>query len=81
MCIRKKVVGIILRTFPDKINNEKQIEDKANLLKDFGLDSLDIVELSVALEKKFNIEIPEEKLTTVGSVIEYFQNQNKKGGG
>jgi len=73
------VVGIILRTFPDKINDEKQIEDKANLLKDLGLDSLDVVELSMVLKKEFNIEVPEEKLTTVGSVIEYLESQ--KGGG
>ena len=79
MCIRKKGVRIILKTFPDKINNEKQVEDRANLIKDFGLESLDVVELSVAFEEKFNTEIPEEKLTTVGSVIEYLEN--KKGGG
>jgi len=79
MDIRKRVARIILMTFPDKINDEGQIEDKADFIKDLGLDSLDIVELSVVLEKEFNTEIPEEKLTTVDNVIEYLKN--KKGGG
>ncbi len=46
-------------------------------IDDLGADSLDIVELIMALEEEFDMEIPEaeaEKITSVGDVVEYIKN-------
>ena len=48
----------------------------ASFVDDLGADSLDAVELIMAMEEKFDIEIPDEdaeKITTVGSAIEYIK--------
>ena len=53
---------------------DEQITPEASFIDDLGADSLDQVELVMALEEEFGNEIPEEeaeKLQTVGSVIEY----------
>ena len=49
---------------------------EASFLDDLGADSLDIVELVMALEEEFDIEIPDtdaEKVVTVGDVVEYIK--------
>ncbi len=56
----------------------QEVTMEASFINDLGADSLDTVELVMALEEKFNIEIPDEdaeKLDTVGKAIEYI---NKK---
>lgn len=48
--------------------------------KDLDADSLDVVELIMALEEEFDIEIPDEdaeKLTTVGAAVEYIKEKQK----
>tara|TARA_B100001123_G_C14686275_1_gene779519 strand:+ start:117 stop:362 length:246 start_codon:yes stop_codon:yes gene_type:complete len=55
---------------------EEQITPEAKFIEDFQADSLDTVELVMALEEEFSLEIPDseaEKLTTVGAVIEYVE--------
>lgn len=50
---------------------------ESSFIDDLGADSLDIVELLMALEEEFDIEIPDEeaeKLTSVGDVVEYIKN-------
>ena len=50
----------------------------ASFIDDLGADSLDIVELVMAIEKEFNIEIPDddaEKITTVQDAVDYIQNK------
>ncbi|MDF2521807.1 MAG: acyl carrier protein [Clostridia bacterium] len=50
---------------------------ESSFIDDLGADSLDIVELLMALEEEFDIEIPDEeaeKLATVGDVVEYIKN-------
>ena len=50
---------------------------KAYFIDDLGADSLDIVELIMALEEEFDIEIPDsdaEKVVTVGDVVEYIKD-------
>ena len=50
----------------------------ASFIDDLGADSLDIVELVMAIEKEFNIEIPDEdaeKIATVQDAVEYITNK------
>ena len=54
----------------------EQITPEAKFIEDLGADSLDTVELVMALEEEFGKEIPDEeaeKLTTVAAVIEYIE--------
>jgi acyl carrier protein len=63
----------------DQLNvTDEQITPEASFIDDLGADSLDQVELVMALEEEFGKDIPEEeaeKLQTVGSVIEYIDSQ------
>ena len=55
---------------------EEKVTEEASFIDDLGADSLDQVELVMALEEEFDTEIPEEeaeKLQTVGSVIKYVE--------
>ena len=58
-----------------------QVKPEAQFVNDLGADSLDTVELIMALEEEFDIEIPDEKaekIKTVGEAIDYIeQNANK----
>lgn len=55
---------------------EASVTMEASFIDDLGADSLDIVELVMALEEEFDIEIPDadaEKVTTVGDVVDYIK--------
>ncbi len=59
--------------------NEEQVVPDAKFIEDLGADSLDTVELVMAFEEEFSIEVPDEeaeKLQTVGDVTKYV-NANK----
>ncbi|MCR4941431.1 MAG: acyl carrier protein [Campylobacter sp.] len=52
----------------------------SKIIEDLGADSLDVVELVMALEEKFGIEIPDseaEKLVSISDVVAYIENLNK----
>ena len=56
---------------------EDTVTQEASFIDDLGADSLDIVELIMALEEEFDIEIPDsdaEKVVTVGDVVEYIKD-------
>lgn len=58
--------------------DETQVVLDAKYIKDLGADSLDLVELIMALEEKFDVDIPDEdaeKLTTVGESMEYLKEK------
>jgi acyl carrier protein len=60
--------------------NADQVVPEAKFIEDLGADSLDTVELIMALEEEFGIEVPDEeaeKLVSVGDVIRYIE-ENKK---
>ena len=61
--------------------NADQVSPEAKFIEDLGADSLDTVELVMALEEEFGSEIPDEeaeKLITVGDVIRYIEDQQSK---
>jgi acyl carrier protein len=56
--------------------DEGEINMEASFIDDLGADSLDIVELIMALEEEFDLEIPDkeaEKITTVGDAVDYIK--------
>jgi len=66
----KEVIVEQLNVNPDEVKLE------SNFVEDLGADSLDVVELVMALEEKFEIEIPDseaEKIATVKDVVDYIE--------
>jgi acyl carrier protein len=58
----------------------EQVTPAAKFIEDLGADSLDTVELVMALEEEFGIEVPDEqaeKLQSVGDVIKYVEESQK----
>ncbi|MBK1833996.1 acyl carrier protein [Roseibacillus ishigakijimensis] len=56
--------------------NEDQVTKDAKLMEDLGADSLDAVELVMAIEEEFGIEVPDdeaEKLTSMGEILAYVE--------
>ena len=69
--VEQKVKGIIAEQLGV---GEDEIKATSSFIEDLGADSLDIVELVMAFEEKFGVEIPDEdsqKLDTVNKAVEY----------
>ncbi|MBD5639300.1 acyl carrier protein [Clostridium botulinum] len=61
--------------------DEKEITMESSFIDDLGADSLDIVELIMALETEFDLEIPDEdaeKISTVGDVVNYIKSHTEE---
>ena len=72
--IEEKVKDIIVEQLGV---NPEQVTPTASFIEDLGADSLDIVELVMAFEEEFGVEIPDdaaEKITTVRDAIDYIDN-------
>ncbi|GJL78303.1 MAG: acyl carrier protein [Nitrospinaceae bacterium] len=74
MSVEEKVKEIIV----DQLGvDEKQVSPEASFIDDLGADSLDTVELVMALEEEFDIEIPDEeaeKIASVANAIDYIKS-------
>lgn len=60
--------------------DEEEISEQASFVDDLGADSLDIVELVMALEEEFDLEIPDEdaeKIVTVGDAVNYIKENGQ----
>lgn len=74
----QKVRAIIAEQLGAKIED---VTDTASFVDDLGADSLDTVELVMALEEEFGIEIPDEdaeKMTNVGEAVRYVEDKVSK---
>jgi len=61
--------------------NAEQVTPEAKFIEDLGADSLDIVELVMAFEEEFGVEVPDsdaEKLLSVGDVVKYIEDKQSK---
>lgn len=75
MAVGDKVKSIIAEQLGVKI---EEVTPQASFIDDLGADSLDTVELVMALEEEFGIEIPDEdaeKMTTVTDAIKYIEEK------
>jgi acyl carrier protein len=76
--IEEKVKDIIVEQLGV---NPEQVTPQASFIEDLGADSLDIVEMVMAFEEEFGVEVPDEdaeKLQTVGDVIKYIEEKSSK---
>ncbi|MEI8012542.1 MAG: acyl carrier protein [Candidatus Omnitrophota bacterium] len=76
MAVAEKVKSIIAEQLGVKI---EEVKPEASFIDDLGADSLDTVELIMALEEEFNVEIPDEdaeKMTKVGDAIKYVEEKS-----
>jgi acyl carrier protein len=75
MAVQDKVKSIIAEQLGVK---PEEVTPEASFVDDLGADSLDTVELVMALEEEFGIEIPDEdaeKITTVGDAVKYIEEK------
>jgi acyl carrier protein len=78
MAVEQKVKQIIVEQLGV---DESQVDSNASFVDDLGADSLDIVELVMAFEEAFELEIPDEdaeKITTVKDAVEYIEGKTTK---
>ncbi len=76
--IEEKVKDIIVEQLGV---NPEQVTSTASFIEDLGADSLDTVELVMAFEEEFGVEVPDEdaeKLQSVGDVIKYIEERSQK---
>ncbi len=75
MAAAEKVKSIIAEQLGVK---QEEVTPEASFIDDLGADSLDTVELVMALEEEFGVEIPDEdaeKITTVGDAVKYIEEK------
>ena len=76
MAVQDRIKSIIAEQLGVK---PEEVTPEASFIDDLGADSLDTVELIMALEEEFGVEIPDEdaeKMATVGDAIKYIQDKS-----
>ncbi len=77
LCLKKLEHAIASQLSID----EEEIKMESSFMNNLGADSLDIVELIMALEEEYEIEIPDEdveKIVTVGDIVEYIKAHSEE---
>jgi acyl carrier protein len=78
MTIEERIQAIIVELLGV---DEKEVTESASFIEDLGADSLDTVELVMAFEEEFDIEIPDEdaeEIATVADAIRYIKDKTAK---
>jgi acyl carrier protein len=65
---REEIFAIIKEQLEERGIETGEVSHDSHLAKDLGLDSLDVTELTLGLEERFGIEIPDEELEEIGTV-------------
>lgn len=76
MTVEDKVVEVICEVISVK---RELVTREANMINDLGVDSLDIIELTMDIEEEFGIDIPDEDIENmkiVGDICEYLEKRN-----
>jgi len=74
--VKDKVIDIVVKQL--NVSKEK-VDAESKIIDDLGADSLDVVELTMAVEDEFGVTIPDqeaEKLITVGDVIQHVEKNS-----
>lgn len=75
------VLENITRIIVDQLGvNKTEVSPEAKFIDDLGADSLDIVELLMALEDQYGVEVPDEDaagILTVGDIVRYIEERTK----
>ncbi|MCX7974750.1 MAG: acyl carrier protein [Candidatus Aminicenantes bacterium] len=78
---REEILKKVREVVADKLSiSEEQVTESASFVEDLGADSLDTVELVMALEETFGLSIPDEeaeKISTVGKAVDYIASRLK----
>lgn len=76
---REQIAEEVKKLIVESLSPEtEELKEDLKFVEDLGADSLDVVELVMSLENKFNIEIPDEdaqKIKTVGEAIDYIASK------
>ncbi|GAB4437104.1 MAG: acyl carrier protein [Turneriella sp.] len=80
MASTEEIMGKVKKIIAEQLGvDEGEITNESHFIDDLGADSLDTVELVMALEEEFGIEIPDEdaeKIQTVGDVQKYIEEHS-----
>lgn len=80
MANKEQVFDKVRQIIVDQLGvDEEEVTTEASFIDDLGADSLDIVELIMALEEEFGLEIPDdeaEKISTVNDAVEYIRENS-----
>ena len=79
MVLEERVAGMIVEQLGV---SRQEVVAEASFIDDLGADSLDIVELVMAMEEEFDVEIPDEdaeKIQTIGAAIAYLKGKLETG--
>lgn len=75
--IKEKVIEVVSKNLDI---DKARITEESNFVDDLGADSLDQVELVMAFEEEFNVEIPDEaaeKIRTISDAVKYIKDNSK----